>query len=652
VFNKRKMLGLALALGLALGSNAAYADTIAAPSKTAKTGDIVVTATKTAHNLQDVPVDTVLITREDIDRSNADNISALLNYIPGFNFSQQSDLTGAMGYKNTVRGLNAESHYLLVLVDGQRVFGGYHSGGMASAGFSHNVNVVPLSMVEQIEVVKGPGSALYGSDAVVGVLNIITKKPTDEVKVSAGGGYGSYEVKGVDYMGVKPQETNRMRYEANALVSGPVYGRLKGIFGVSHQVNEGIQSTIYDVFRNYLHGRLDLAASEKLNLAFGGDFTAWEQKKDELGDKKTEDSPRVWFTADYEISPLHNLALQAYYHKLDADFKDPWYGKQSADVNYQDVELKYTGLYFNQHNITLGLNYLNESLDTSAVKDKETATTSVYLQDEWSLWQGDLVLVPGVRFDHNDDYGDETNPKFSAMYKFTADTIMRASVGWSFKAPSAMQTASEPLSHYVKWVFPNPDLNPEKAVTYQIGLEQGFFERKLLVSATYYHTDLQDKITSYSTGKTYMGLPVASFKNLDEARIQGVEATASYAVNQGLSLNLSYAYTDAIDKKTDQRLLDTPEHSLSAWIDYNNTAHNWGGTLSANYTSDQKNLMFTPTASPETEDFSTFGLKLWKDFADIGRLSFEVDNLFDEDLKGSDTIYVGQMLMLNFRFDF
>ncbi|WP_156360695.1 TonB-dependent receptor plug domain-containing protein [Dethiosulfatarculus sandiegensis] len=649
---QKKILTLALGLALAASSAVGYADTGAVPKAATKTGDIVVTATKTAHTLQDVPVETVLITREDIERSNADNISALLNYIPGFNFSQQSDLAGAMGYKNTVRGLNVESHYLLILVDGQRVFGGYHSGGMASAGFSHNVNVVPISMVERIEVVKGPGSALYGSDAVVGVLNIITRKATDEFKVSAGGSYGSYEVKGMDYTGVKPQETNRIRYEANALMSGPIVGKLKGVLALSHQVNEGIQPTIYDVLRNYIHGRLDLAATDKLNLAFGGDLTAWEQKKDELGDKKTEDAPRVWLTADYEISPLHNLALNGYYHKLDADFKDPWYGKQSADVSYQDVELKYTGLYFSQHRITLGFNYLNESLDTDVVVDKETATTSAYLQDEWSLLQGDLVLVPGVRFDHNDEYGDETNPKFSAMYKFTPDTILRASVGWSFKAPSGMETASQPMNHYVNWVFPNPDLKPEKAVTYQVGLEQGFFDRRLLVSATYYHSDLKDMIARCATGKTYLGLPVATFMNLDEARIQGVEATASYSVIKGLDLNLSYAYTDAINKKTDQRLTDTPEHSVNAWIDYNNSTYFWGGSFSMNYTGDQKNMMFTPAASPETEEFTTFGLKLWKDFQNVGRLSFEVDNLFDEDLKGSDTIYVGQMFMLNFRFGF
>lgn len=143
---------------------------------------VVVIGTKSEHTLGDVPVDTALITKKEIESSNARSVAELLKSVPGFNFTEQSDLMGAMGYKNTVRGLNIESRYLLILVDGQRVFSGFHSGGMAGAGFAHNVNVVPIGMIERIEIVKGPGSSLYGSDAISGVMNIITKKQEINLK--------------------------------------------------------------------------------------------------------------------------------------------------------------------------------------------------------------------------------------------------------------------------------------------------------------------------------------------------------------------------------------------------------------------------------------------------------------------------------------
>ena len=109
--------------------------------KSFKLDRIVVTGTKTEHKLKNVPIETILITAEEIERSNAKNVSELVKYVPGFNMSQQSDLMSAMGSKNTIRGMNIESRYLLLLVDGQRVFTGYRSGGMQGAGFVRTISM-------------------------------------------------------------------------------------------------------------------------------------------------------------------------------------------------------------------------------------------------------------------------------------------------------------------------------------------------------------------------------------------------------------------------------------------------------------------------------------------------------------------------------
>ncbi|UZJ40149.1 TonB-dependent receptor [Prosthecochloris sp. SCSIO W1101] len=613
--------------------------------KLLKMEEIVVTGTKTDKLLGEVPVETILITRQEIEDSNAESVSALLRQIPGFNFSQQSDLTGSMGYKNTVRGLNVEARYLLVLVDGQRVFSGYHSGGMSSAGFSHNVNVVPVTLIERIEIVKGPGSALYGSDAVVGVLNIITRRPSEETQVIAGGGYGTYDVGGMDYLGTKPKDKSRYRYDAYAVVGGPISKKVKGMVSFSHEANEGTHAALYDIYRNYVHGRLEIEATDNLVLNAGAEYTVWEEEDESSGDNKKETVPRLYLNADYRIAPRHNLRFKAYYQNLDADFRDPLYGDQKADVSYSDAEIQYTGSVFKNHLVTAGVEYLRESFDTGIVVDKKTSTTSAYVQDEWSLMNGRLVMIPGIRFDDNDVYGQEWNPKFSAMFAFGEDSKIRASVGRSFKAPSALITSAEPINHIVQWVFANPDLKPEKSVTWQIGLEQGFFDRRLRLSTTYYHTSVRDMINYAATGDTWLGLPVLTHENMDEATIQGIEASADLSITGELGLHLNYAYTDARNSMTDERLIDTPEHSFNAMLDYSDSAHDWGGAITFGYSSDQRNLMFAPTASPKTEPFTSVGVNVWKEVMDGCRLTAQVDNLFDEELKGSDTIYAGRSIM-------
>ncbi len=155
-----------------------------------------------------------------------------------------------------------------------------------------------------------------------------------------------------------------------------------------------------------------------------------------------------------------------------------------------------------------------------------------------------------------------------------------------------------------------------------------------------------------STGETYLGIPTMTYENLEEARIQGVEATADFSIMEGFDLHLNSAYTNAKNKETDERLIDTPEHSFGAVLDYTNKPHRFGGAMSLTYTSDQRNLVFAPGASEQTEAFTSIGFNVWKTLFKNTRLKLEVDNLLDEDLEGSDTIYVGRSIMAKLDFQF
>lgn len=648
---RKTLLFTVLVLTVCLLPTTGLAEEKAQPEETVLE-PMVVTGTKTGHTLEDVPVETVLISREDIEKSNAKSVSSLLAQIPGFNFSQQSDLNGAMGYKNTVRGLNIESRYMLVLVDGQRVFTGYHAGGMSSAGFSHNVNVVPVSMIDHIEVVKGPGSALYGSDAMVGVMNIITRMPKAKKEITAGGSFGVYDAHGKDYVGNKVLEKSRTMYESHATVGGPLAENVRATLSVSHEGNDGVDPTRFDVYQNYLHGQIEMDVTDDLTVRAGGEFTDWSAKNVDLDDDKTEQAPRLWAVGDYAFNSDHKIKVQGYYQKLDADFSDPTYGEQRADVSYSDGELQYTGRFFDSHLVTLGAEILEESLDTDKVKDTIT-TASLYLQDEWALLDGILVLVPGVRFDDNSSYGSALNPKFSAMYTPIQGTRIRASTGWSFKAPSALQASAGNINHGSMWVVSNSALDPERAFSWQVGVEQDLFEDRVTVGVTYYNTRVKDMIVQVGTGALISGLPVFSYENKNSAKLQGIEAMADWAIMDPLHLQLTYAFTDAKDGETNERLVDTPEQTFGAMLDYTNKEYGFGGSVSLSHTTDQLNTDYgLATMSLHTEDFTTVGLKVWKDFWEDSRIALVASNVLDEPLRGSDTTYLRRSIMAQLDFKF
>lgn len=613
---------------------------------------VVVIGTKSEHTLGDVPVDTALITKKEIESSNARSVAELLKSVSGFNFTEQSDLMGAMGYKNTVRGLNIESRYLLILVDGQRVFSGFHSGGMAGAGFAHNVNVVPISMIERIEIVKGPGSSLYGSDAISGVMNIITKKAGDKFEAGAGISYGTYKVGGADYLGEKATQKSRMISSANFNVSGPLNEYVKmGLFA-NKERNNGIHATKYKVNRDYLHLNTRIDASDELKFLLGGEYIKWKEKAKNSGDNMKETSKRFYLQANYAPSEFQDFRLDAFYQNLDADFDYGLYGKMFADVSYKSVNLQHTLTYFENNIITTGAEFIQEDLYNQNIDKAKIKTTSFYMQDEVYFFDDKLVVMPSFRFVHNDKYGNKFVPKLNLAYNVDDDLRFKAQAGKAFKTPLATQTLSKPMNHVAMWVYPNPNLRPETSTSWEVSIEKDMLDDALLFSLAYYDMRLKDQILQHPTRNFIGGVPVFTYKNINKSDIKGIDAALRYEINRDLNLNLSYAYTNAKDKNTNQELIYTPKHTFNASLDYENRPYEFGGMINFNYRSSSLNQVYSPTMSERTQSFSTVGFNVWKKFLKNGKVKFEVSNIFDEELKGSNTIYVGRSAMLSLEYKY
>ncbi|MFH1674794.1 MAG: TonB-dependent receptor plug domain-containing protein, partial [Pseudomonadota bacterium] len=259
--------------------------------------DVVVTATKTPHTLKDVPVETVVITREDIERTNAQNALDILKSIPGINTSVHDDVFGTYTWQANLRGLSFDDGYGLILIDGQRVMGSGQSGGMGEYGIG--LNQIPVDLIERVEVVKGPSSALYGSDAVAGVVNIITRKSPTKATARAGASYGWYRIKekksGSGAV-TKPSDDGQSRRLSTNYVS---YGdklseRSRYLLHYNYESAEDTGEDPITSERHSFMGKLDANLSDSIDVCLKYELSDYEKL-----DYRQEESYRVSAGIDF-----------------------------------------------------------------------------------------------------------------------------------------------------------------------------------------------------------------------------------------------------------------------------------------------------------------------------------------------------------------
>jgi outer membrane receptor for ferrienterochelin and colicins len=624
-----------------LAASVAFAGDDEAEKKgTTRLKDIVVTGTRTPHALKDVPVETVLINREDIERTNAQNAMDVLKNIPGIDSSVHDDVFGIYTWRAKLRGLNFNDGYGLILIDGQRAMGCGQSGGMGEYGTG--LNQIPVDMIERIEVVKGPSSALYGSDAMAGVINIITKKIPKKATGSAGVSYGWYKIKEKKSNSgtiTKPSDDGQSRNFSKNYVS---FGdKISDRFGyLLHYNYDGAEDIGQDPIKSNRHsfmGKLDADLSETIDL-----YLKYEVSDYEKADSREEESYRVSAGIDFRPTDNHFFSLKGYTYTWDFTHGYPGfsYGYKHGDVGYNQGEVQYTWYSSDWNALTLGgevqeqcIDYVIENADGSMVNVKENVdTSSLYVQDEITLFKA-FTLVGGFRYDDHSTFGSKVNPKLSLMYKFSEDTTLRASAGKAFKSPTLRQLYYDtPYRHGDYYCKSNPDLQPEKAIGYSASIEQWLFDQSIMINLGYFRNDVDDMVIREDTGTMYNSLPLKEYRNVEEAWTQGVEFMCRAYTDEGFSASLSYTYTDSENKETGKELTYTPKHVLSILPAYELEKYGLGTSATVSYIGKQ----YTNSDNTDEIDAHTVvDAKIYKNLSDKAKLSFEADNIFDSD-KGDE----------------
>jgi vitamin B12 transporter len=561
-----------------LAATLAVATTPAWSQNDEPTETIVVTATRTEIPLADAIVPVEVITRDDIDLSLASDLAELLRFEAGIDIGRN----GGPGQATSVFLRGTESNHTLVLIDGVRM----NPGTIGGAAIQ---NIAP-EMIERVEIVKGARSALFGTDAIGGVINVITRRSDPA--------YGEIKMGGGSF------ETQSANLSLGA--SGE-----RGEFGITANYNETAgfpPTTGSDIDRGYDNTTVNLHGGINVGKSFIS-LSHWSA----TGTTEYLDFFQAPLDQDFEnrstaVELRTPLAAALVSRLLLGHMTDDIIQNQSDDFVESsrlsaDWQLSYSG---DSHVITGGIYYVDEdasSLSFGSGFAENTRSSALFLQDQWSYQRHQTFVA--VRYTDHDAFGGETTWNAEYAFSLNEDWTLQAGLGRAFRAPDATD----------RFGFGgNPDLAPELAREMQVGLRYRPGGRHT-VSLELYRNDIDDLIE--------FDLDTFTLRNIAKAEIRGAELTWGFR-GDGYSIRTSLVRQSARNPVDDVRLLRRAEESA---------------TISASKDIGRHRIGLSLLASGDREDFGGVDLPGYAlvnltgqiAISDTLRLNARIENLFDRD---------------------
>ncbi|MFV0476760.1 MAG: TonB-dependent receptor domain-containing protein [Parahaliea sp.] len=615
--------------------------------------EVVVTAAGYEQRIIDAPASISVITQEELRKESYKTIVDAMNDIPGVYVNGGGNMQDI-----SMRGM--DDAYTLYLVDGRPVSAGRAVNTNGSDG-GKQIGMPPLSMIERIEVIRGPMSSLYGSEAMGGVVNVITRVTPDEWGGSFAGDYT-----------IPDNDISEDQYNGDFYLGGPVIDDVLGI-----QFSGG-----------YLH-------TDESKYIGGGDSAASRPDADtsQLGTKAVwsiNDANRISLAYDYaktEYTHTPGLSIPAtstgssneYEKKLYTLIHDGNYGKlttstyvqqdisdrvQAREKKEEVVTFNTQGTYVGERHVyTFGARYKDEELvdETNGLLAANVAgataevtrwIAAAYIEAEWNFIEG-LGITTGIRYDDDEQFGGQVSPRVYANWHASNNLTFKGGISTGYMQPSlAAATAGfgrgtggggspnlspDGTSISRALIVGNPDLEPETSVNYELGFIYNDRDLGLNASLMAFQTTFKDKIAEdrYCTsegvdrndfenyqcefgGNRYYFL--STRKNIDEAEMQGVEASLRYSLMANLYARLSYTYTDSEQKTGDfkgEPLNKVPKQMANLSVDWDVSPRFdlWGRI---NYRGETTDYLSRTSMSDGTPGYT---------FIDAGMVYRVIDNL-------------------------
>lgn len=578
---------------------------------------VVVTATKTATPSSELSATTTVITSEMIENSKALTVVDALRQVSGVEINQ----SGGIGSTSSVYMRGAKSGHTLVMLDGMVL------NDAISTGKIFDFANLPVDGIEKIEIVKGAQSTLYGSEAIGGVINIITKKGKKDNKINLSLEAGSFDTFKENINFGTANEKGNVFFSATQINSDSI--------SVANTELEGNDED--DKYRNTtVLTNATAHVTDKLDLSFNLRYTDFEKDIDNGSGAYQDDLSQVNSGKEYQVG------VSSTYTNKDADFtsklsfsqsgKD-WKDNDSDSADF--LESSFLGKVRNaewqvikkikNNTLTGGLNYSSDEgkssyysesswgVTNTVFEPKKTNTRSIYLQDQIAI-NDSIFPTIGIRHDKHSKFGDETTYKVGVAYLIhSTGTKLKTTYGTGFKAPSVYQLYSS---------FGSENLKAETSKSFDIGFEQSFLNDKVSTEVVYFQNDIDDMIDySFAT---------STYDNVAEAKTKGVEVNVNAKLTEKLDANLNYTYTDTEDKDGVD-LLRRADNKANLTLNYKHS-EKLQINFAAKYVGDREDITFVGFSSQRVVNDSYIVCDLNASFKVNDTLSVygKITNIFDE----------------------
>lgn len=644
-------------------------------TKTTELNEVILTATRTARQVSSLPLPAQIVSKKEIRAINSVRLTDILNEQTGL--ITVPDFGGGEGIQ--LQGL--DSQYTLILIDGVPLVG-------RSAG-TLDIDRLTVGNIKQIEIVKGASSSLYGSEALGGVINIITDSPKEGFKGEVGHRFGGFNAQ---------DSSVDINFKKKKIGVNAFFNRYSSD---GYDLVEGDDLNTVEPFSNYTFTtKVSYDVTEKTKLLVSGRYYIQEQDNVASTELRGESSIDEW-----------NLHI-----KLDHAFNDRWktyaefyttqykaeqflnddvgnlFSQSDFDQRFLRPELRASFTPSKKHTVIGGVGITRETLDRTDFFEKpEFNAPYVYAQyDVYPIEKLNLIL--GFRYDDHSEYASQFSPKAALRYELTDKIAVKGSVGYGFKAPdfrqlyfdftnatvgytvlgyNAVPTQLQELADQgqltdeVVASLPsiisqfNDALQPESSISYNVGLDYKPTSN-LKLDINFFRNDIENLIDTRVIARKSNGQNVFSYTNVDEVYTQGVEFNTKWKVTSDLTISGGYQLLFAKDKEAERAfeegevfarenpsspsfqlteddyfgLYNRSRHIANFKVFYSIPAWNMDTNLRTTYRS--KFGLFDTNGNTYLDDFDTFvdGYAIWdvavnKTLYKNYKIGVGVDNLFD-----------------------
>ncbi|WP_335963032.1 ligand-gated channel protein [Acinetobacter haemolyticus] len=566
---------------------------------------IVVTASGFEQDIKKAAASISVLTQEEINKKAYRDVTDALKDVPGVVVTG-----GGSSSDISIRGMG--SAYTVIMVDGKKVNTRSVRPNSDNSGIEQGW-LPNIGAIERIEVIRGPMSGLYGSDAMGGVINIITKKNTTEWT-------GSIKLDTT----LQENSDSGNLYQTNAYIAGPLIANLLS-FKANGLYSQRDEDDIYGGYKkqkmraggaafsltpNDDH-TIDLEYQRSIQARNATVGKTIENKPNKRGEYPT-DSLTNYYRTEYSLKhrgQIGAVETNSYIQREEND--NPSRNMEATNTTFNTINK----INFDQHSLSFGGMYLKEELDDQGnqlsvggakpISHLDRYSWALFAENAWNIVD-DFTLTSSIRLDKDEKFGDHWSPKVYGVWGLNDNWVIKGGISTGYKTPALRATVAEwgqatggGQSNGV--IVGNPDLKPEKSVNYEVSFNWDNLD-DLTAGLTIFNSEFKDKITEVRTCQGDAGSNscdwlgekfdfVSLRENVDKANMRGAEATFGWKILPNVNLSANYTFTDTEQKSGVNKgkpLNEMPKHMFNTTADWeiNDQFSSWGRINYRSKTSD------------------------------------------------------------------